>query len=297
MELNISEKELFGRLEEARKKLFFEREKRIHPGKDDKILTDWNGLMIAALAKAYGVFDEPVYLEAAKKGAEFIFNTMESEDGRLLHRYRDGDAAIRANVDDYVFLIWALIELYEADFNVKYLEKALELNRVLLEHFWDDKDGGFYFTPDDGEKLIVRQKEIYDGAVPSGNSVSMLNMIRLARLTGNNDLEKKAWKVGNAFSDEAKKIPVAHTQLMVALDFAVGPSFEVVIVGNPESEDTKELLKELRTVFLPGKAVVLKSTEEPAADIAGFTENLKAIDNKATVYVCSNYKCKSSNDR
>jgi len=291
--LKMPEKELKEKLEIVREKLFLERKKRVHPYKDDKILTDWNGLMIAAFAKGAQVFDDPLYLEAAKRALSFIFEHMTDEKRRLLHRYRDGEAGLTGNIDDYAFLIWGLLELYETDFDVRYLKRAIELNDILIKHFWDQEKGGFYFTPDYGEKLIIRQKEVYDGAIPSGNSVSVLNLLRLSRITGKEDFEEKAYRTGKTFSVEVKKLPLAHTCLMAALDFALGPSFEVVIAGEAGKEDTGDLLKELRKNFLPCKIVLLSSKEEGygITDIAGFTKNLSTVDNKATVYVCSNYTC------
>jgi uncharacterized protein YyaL (SSP411 family) len=294
-ESGMAEPELEERLEAAREKLFAYREKRPHPHKDDKILTDWNGLMIAALAKAAQAFDEPKYAKAAQRAAEFIQEHLGSPEGRLLHRYRDGQAAVPAHLDDYAFLIWGLIELYETSFDVKNLQAALDLNREVIEHFWDDKRGGFYFTSDDAEKLLVRQKEIYDGAVPSGNSVQMLNLSRLGRMTGNADFEEKAAQVGRAFSKTAAQAPSAFTQLMVGLDFAVGPSHEVVIAGDPRAADTRGMLRALRTPFVPNKVVLLRPNDEPAPEItrlAEFTRNQSGLQGKATVYVCRNFRCR-----
>lgn len=293
--LGLPMPELERRVEAAREKLFSVREKRVHPHKDDKILTDWNGLMIAALSKGAQAFGEPKYAEAAKRALGFILENMRKPDGRLLHRYRDGEAGIQGNLDDYAFLIWGLIELYEATFEVEYLKNALDLNDKQIEHFWDDHDGGFYFSADDGEELIVRQKEIYDGAIPSGNSVSMLNLLRLGRITANFELEKKAAQIGRSFSKTVKQYPSAYTQLMAALDFGLGPSYEVVIAGNPEAQDTKAMLQALRKEFLPNKVVLLRDTAKEKTDItavAGFTKNQSSLGGKATVYVCLNYECK-----
>ncbi len=286
--------ELESRVDSAREKLFSVREKRVHPYKDDKILTDWNGLMIAALAKGGQIFGEVKYVEAAERGAEFILKNMRNGDGRLLHRYREGEAGIQANVDDYAFLIWGLLELYEATFDIAYLKTALDLNTDLIEHFWDSENGGFYFTPDDGEDLIVRQKEIYDGAVPSGNSVAMLNLLRLGRMTANSDLEQKAAKIGRAFSKRVKQAPMAYTQLTVALDFGLGPSYEVIIAGNSQSDDTKNMLNALRKGFIPNKVVLLRPTERESPEIthiAEFTRDQLGLNGRATAYVCRNYEC------
>jgi uncharacterized protein YyaL (SSP411 family) len=295
-DLKMSEQDLRHRLESAREKLFTVREKRIHPHKDDKVLTDWNGLMIAALAKGSRAFGEPVYAEAAENAVNFIFEQMRKPDGRLLHRYRDGDAGITASVDDYAFLIWGLVELYEATFKANYLKTALDLNEDMLKHFWDEKGGGFFFTPDDGEDLIVRKKEIYDGAVPSGNAVAMLNLLRLGRFTGNSDLEEKAGRIGRAFSKAVKQFPSGYTQFLVAVDFGIGPSYEVVIVGKSEANDTKEMLKALRSRFIPNKVTLFRPTEIQSPDIdslAEFIKHQKSINGKATAYVCMNYACKS----
>jgi len=294
-DLNMSQQDLQAHLEGIRQKLFDYREKRIHPMKDDKILTDWNGLMIAALAKGAQAFDEPEYAEAACRAADFIIGNIRKPDGRLLHRYRDGRAGVEANLDDYAFLVWGLIELYEAIFKTKYLKVALELTGDMVRHFWDEDGGGFYLTPDDGESLFVRKKEIYDGAIPSGNSVAMLNLLRLGRMTATSDLEEKAARIGSAFSRSVKQLPSAHTQLMVALDFGIGPCYEVVIVGKAQAEDTMAMVKALRTRFLPNKVVLLNHGERRSPEIAKlaeFTKNQLSIDGRATAYVCMNYNCK-----
>ncbi|ODS31639.1 MAG: hypothetical protein SCARUB_03245 [Candidatus Scalindua rubra] len=283
------------RIETARQKLFTARNERIRPHRDDKVLTDWNGLMIAAMAKGAQVFDEPKYADAARRATDFILTDMRRPDGRILHRYRDGQAAILANVDDYVFLIWGLLELYETIFDVHYLQTALDMNKELVEYFWDEQEGGFYFTADDAEELIVRQKEIYDGAIPSGNSVAVLNLFRLARITADSDLEDKANKIMLTFSKDVKSVPSGYTQMMIALGFGIGPSYEVVIVGNPQSGDTKDMLNSLRKHFIPNKVVLLRPVDQEAPDIthlAKFTENQSSIDGKATAYVCLDYACK-----
>ena len=180
-EFGMTLPEFRKRLESVRRKLFAYRNKRIHPAKDRKILTDWNGLMIAALAMGARILDEPVYTDAAKRAVDFIFSCIHSSGEQLRHRYYDGEYAVTANLDDYVFFIQGLLELYETTFDVDYLKNALSLNEYVIKHFWDDKNGGFFFTSDKGESLLVRQKEIYDGAIPSGNSIAMLNLLRLGR--------------------------------------------------------------------------------------------------------------------
>ncbi len=215
----------------------------MHPHKDDKILTDWNGLMIAALARGAQVFDEPAYSEAACRAMDFILQSLQTKDGRLLHRYREGEAAFEANVDDYSFVVWALLELYEATFHTKYLQKALEYHSHLFSHFHDDKNGGFFFTSSDAEELLTRPKELYDGAIPSGNSVAFINALRISRITGDADADKRAHEIYRAFRAQADAMPTAFTQFLCGLDFAIGPSSEVIIAGDMDKTDTRELLR------------------------------------------------------
>jgi len=293
-DLSMSVPDLRARIEEVREELFAYREKRIHPHKDDKILTDWNGLMIAALAKGAQVFDEARYASAARRAADFILKNVRTSEGRLLHRYRDGEAALTAHVDDYTFLIYGLLELYEATFEVYYLETALRLKEDLIRHFWDHENGGFYFTADDGERLLVRQKEIYDGVVPSGNSVAMLNLLRLGRITASADFEEKAAKIGRAFYGNVSQLPSAYTQLMAAADFAIGPSYEVVIAGDLQADDTRQMLDAIRGIFVPNKIVILHPADQkhPSIDdIVPFIKDHSSIDGKATAYVCLDYNC------
>ena len=289
----MSEEEFMERIDKARVTLFNEREKRIHPYKDDKILTDWNGLMIAALAKAGRVFDEPQYTQAAEKAVNFILKDMRIDNGELLHRYRNGEAGITANVDDYAFFIWGLLELYESTFDIKYLKTALSLQSEMDKDFWDEKNGGYYFTSDHAEELIARQKEIYDGAIPSGNSVAGLNLLKFSRITGDVEYEKKAAKLGKAFSETIERGPMAYTLFMTGLDFGLGPSYEVVIVGDPQADDTKAMIEALRKTYNPSKVVLLRGKEKDSdiTTVAEFTKGQLAIDDKATAYVCLNHVC------
>jgi uncharacterized protein YyaL (SSP411 family) len=292
--MEMSEKDLQKKVADALKKLFTVRKKRIHPHKDDKILTDWNGLMIAALAKGAKVLHEPRYVQASKKAANFILKTLRSQDGRLMHRYRDGEVAVLGNLDDYAFLIWGLRELYEVTFELSYLQSALELQVLMLQHFWDDQAGGFYFTPDDGEPLFVRQKEIYDGAIPSGNSVAMLNLLALGRITAQPEFEQKAKMIGAVFSGGVRQMPSVYTQLMNAVA-GVGPSYEVIIAGNSKAADTRAMAQSLWKYFVPNKIVLLRPTDVKSpkiVKIAAYTQNQTDINGKATAYVCTNYNCK-----
>jgi uncharacterized protein YyaL (SSP411 family) len=295
-ELGLSEKQLQSRLEAGREKLYRARKKRIHPLKDDKILTDWNGLMIAALAKAGKVLDNQEYTDAAAKAADFILQNLTDEAGRLLKRYRKGKAGLAAHLNDYAFMVWGLLELYQSSFKIEFLKDAIALNEKMLSHFWDEENGGLYMTADDGEKLLVRSKEIYDGAIPSGNSVAVYNLLRLSHMTGQTGYSEKAERIIKAFSASVKQYPAGHSQLMVALEYALNPNFEVVIVGKSRREDTVSMLAALRKPFLPQKVVLFRPMDRQASkditDIARFTEPMSAINGQATAYVCQEFACK-----
>jgi uncharacterized protein YyaL (SSP411 family) len=297
-ELGLPLSELEERVAGIKQKLFAEREKRVRPHRDDKILTDWNGLIVAALAKGARVLDEPAYAEAAERVARFILESVRDSDGRLLHRWRDGEAAVKGNLDDYAFLTCGLVELYETTFKPEYLRTALELTDDMIRHFRDEDAGGFFFTPDDGEELLVRPREIYDGAVPSGNSVAMLNLLRLARLTGRPELEDEAAAVGRAFSRQVAKAPANYAMLMAAVDFSVGQSYEVVIVGEPEADDTRAMLDAVGRAFVPSAVVLFISADKDAAEMAVLAElapyatDFEVIGGKAAAYVCFNHTCK-----
>ncbi len=286
-------------LDDIRKKLFDAREKRVHPHKDDKILTDWNALMIAALARGAQVFDDASYTHAAMRAMDFIVQKMQNKEGRLLHRYRDGEAAINGNVDDYTFVVWALLELYEATFETRFLIKALEYQSHLHAFFRDEKDGGFFFTPADAEALLMRPKELYDGAIPSGNSVAFLNALKLSRITGDVEMDERAHEIYRAFPAHAGAAPTAFVQFLCGLDFAIGPANEVVIVGHPNHSDTRMMIKAFRKPFAPNKIVVFRPESSGQTDIetvAPYVQSYSCIPGRATAYVCANFSCKAPTD-
>jgi hypothetical protein len=291
-EMKLPAEELKKKIDSARSRLFEARERRIHPHKDDKILTDWNGLMIAAIARGAQVLGDKAYADAAEQAVEFILKKMRQPDGRLRHRFRDGEAGIGAILDDYAFMVWGLIETYEATFDARYLTTALELNKDMIRHFWDQRGGGLYFTSDDAENLIVRKKEVYDGALPSGNAVAMLNLLRLSRYTGDAGLEEQAFELQRAFSEQVRQFPSGYTQFLSAVDFSLSSSHEVVISG---SLGAKEMLDALRSRFSPNQVLLFRPAGEESAGIdavAAFAKNYGSVDGKATAYVCSGQSCK-----
>ena len=193
-------------------------------------------------------------------------------------------------------MIWGLLELYEATFDVDYLNKALKLNDVMMADFWDTQSGGFFFTSETSEPLLIRQKEGYDGAIPSGNSVSMHNLLRLGRITGNSRFEEMASGIGRVLSADAERSPAAYTQLMISLDFALGPSYEVVVAGDSRNQATQKILKAIRVPFAPNKVVIFRPTEvatpeiDKIAPLQGYQDDNKG---KANIFVCSGLKCQS----
>lgn len=292
-ELKIPVDEVESRVKLAKEKLLSVRNKRKRPAKDDKVLTDWNGLMIAALAKGFQVFGDEKYLKAAERAADFILKSLYSPDIRLLHRYREEKSGISGTADDYSFLIHGLIELYEAGFKLNYLKAALCLNREFLEHFWDPIQGGFFFTADDSESLIFRKKEFADAAIPSGNSIEMLNLLRLSRITADPKLEDRSQGLERAFSNLVGKIPSGYTQFLSALDFGLGPAYQVVITGKHESQDTEHMLEELWAYFIPNKVLVFRpeGKDPEITTLAKYAKEQVPIEGKATAYVCQNYQC------
>ncbi|MBF0607071.1 MAG: thioredoxin domain-containing protein [Candidatus Magnetobacterium sp. LHC-1] len=198
--------------------LLQKRRQRIAPFKDTKILTDWNGLMIGALAVAARVVNEPLYLDAAKTATDFILTAMSAPDGRLRHCYKDGNSSIDATLDDYAFLVYGLTELYESSLNADYLHEAGRLNKVMIDDFQDTSGGGFYMTPSGNTELPVRPKDVYDGAYPSGNSLALVNLVRLSRLTADTELKAKAHRLISVFATTVQQAPLAYTMFLNGVD-------------------------------------------------------------------------------
>ncbi|MFB3889816.1 MAG: thioredoxin domain-containing protein [Candidatus Bathyarchaeia archaeon] len=283
-ELGLTLDELILRIGGIQRALMAARDKRVRPSKDDKILTDWNGLMIAALAKASQVLNDERYLQAAVKTADFVLSQMRGEDGTLFHRYVKGERAVEGFLDDYAFLAFGLLEVYEASFQERYLQAASQLMENMVARFWDEKDGGFFFTAKRDESTLPRMKQVYDGAIPSGNSVAALNLLRLAVLTDKKAYRDLVDRIRGVFAEEVKAAPWAHTFMLTALDFAVGPAYSVILVGDLGEKDTDYMLVALRRHYLPNTVVSLK---QPGLAGLGYEK----IDGKATAYVCRDQTC------
>ncbi len=283
-ELKIPEEKLKDKIENWRKRLFSERKKRVHPLKDTKILTDWNGLVIAGLSVASGI--DKKYLKTARKAVDFILKNMKQSDGRLLHRYKDGVAEIDGFLSDYAYFIWGLIELYEKSFEEKYLIEAVNFTETVIKHFYDSK-GGFFDTPDFGEELIVRPKESYDGAIPSANSVMVYNLFRLYRLTGNILYKNLAEKSLDCFSEKINSIPSGYSMMVLAHMWQTTPGRDIVITGERTEEITDRLIRK----FAPFDTVIVKKNSQ----IDSISSHFKNIQpsKELKVYLCENFSCSS----
>ncbi len=279
-------------LKVMRQKLFEYRKKRIHPYKDDKILTSWNGLMISAFVKGGRALGNEALIQAASGCADFLLTNM-LKNGKLLRRYRNGDAAIEAFQEDYAFLALALFDLYEATFNARWLRECKKLTDLMLELFWDESAGGFFYTSKEGEKLIARAKEYYDGAVPSGNSIAAMLLIRLARVTGDSQYETKAQRTVRSNAEGLVKYPSGFPAMLMAYDFALGPTREVIITGDFASSRFHEFKKMVDKGFDPW-TVAVGYPDKNSTEIEGLVPYLKHQPKHAgetAVYVCKNFQC------
>ena len=289
----VSADDARARLAAARGTLLAARGRRQRPHRDEKILTDWNGLMIAALAYGARVLEEPRYAEAARQAGDFLLQHVRGR-GELLHRYRDGQAGIPGFLDDYAFLAWGLTDLYEATLDARWLAEAKRLTSEMVRLFWDEERGGFFLSGELNERLIAKTRELYDGALPSGNSVAALNLVRLGQLTMDKPLQTRAQRLFEAFSGQVAQAPHAFPQFLIALDRWLGPSQEIVIAGDPAAADTRAMLQAVHQRFLPRAVLVLHPTGEAASAIEAlvpFVETQQPQGGKATAYVCENYLC------
>ena len=283
-----TEQGLSEQVDGIRRRLLAAREHRVRPFLDDKILTDWNGLMIAALAKAGRVLHEPAYVAAAKQSADFLLHSMQHEDGVLWHRYRHEQVGIRAHLDDYAFLTWGLIELYEANFDASYLADAMRLNHTMMDLFAAE-DGGFYGTAKDGEALLVRPMEAWDGALPSGNAVAADNLLRLARMSGEMTLEDAAYRVLHRFAPLMQKAPMGLTHLLSAWRFAQAEGTEIVFAGSRTTAEGNAMQQAWNDVYAPDAVAVWR--DDGSMKLIPFVQQQTPIHGKVTAYVCHHFQC------
>ncbi|MBI2804789.1 MAG: thioredoxin domain-containing protein [Planctomycetes bacterium] len=287
--------ELQTRLMGCREKLLKIRGKRIWPARDEKILTAWNGLMIASFAKAAQVLEKPEYAQAAARASDFILTTMRKADGRLWRTtLGDAPAKLDAYLEDYAYFLDALVTLYEATFEQRWIESARSLAGVMIEQFWDDAEGGFFYTGKDHETLIARGKDPHDNATPSGNSMAVTALLRLAKLTGDKDLFDKAERTLQLFRGLMERSPMAAGQMLCALDFHLGPVKEIAVIGDADHPDVIEVLKMLRRPFRPHQVLAWANgrPESAAANALPLLKG-KAARGGVTTYVCEGFVCQA----
>lgn len=288
--------ELERELAQSRAELLKVRDQRVRPGKDDKILVSWNALMIDALARSGAALDEPRYLAAAGNAADFLLAKLRRPDGRLLHSWRHGHAKLDAYLDDYAYLVNALVSLYEATFEERWIDRAVELADGMLAHFADKQGSGFFFTADDHEQLIARNKDLHDSSVPSGNAMAATGLVRLGKLTGRQDYLEAARGTLQMMAALLEKTPNAAAQALIALDLLLGPTPEIVIVGDLQQPATKDALQSLRQRFLPNQVVACRPVNGSGArssHLDPLFEGRTGGSGGPTVYICQDFACQA----
>lgn len=279
------------RLASARKKLLEARAKRVPPGLDDKILAEWNGMMIASLARGGAVLGEQHYIDAAAKAADFVLEKQRA-DGRLLRAYRDGRKLETAFLTDYACMIDGLIELYEATFDKRWLDRAIELNRTVVEHYHDEAGGGFYFTADDHEQLLTRSKDVRDSATPSGNSVQLMNLLRLSAMLGDESLRAMAEKTIEHFATQVMQSPGAGERFLAAVEFALVGPVELAMVGDPADPRAQALIRQVNQTYLPNRVMMLSNPADALSGVSSpLLQDRPLVDGAPAAYVCRNYAC------
>ena len=283
-------KEIESLVSDAKGKLFQEREKRIKPFRDEKILTSWNGLMLSGLAEAIKISPHPSYLETTNRTVDFIFTKM-FRDGRLLHTYKSGTAKILGYLDDYAFLAAGLLDLFEATVNRAHLDRALELAGIMLHEFWDEAGGGFFYTGRSHERLIAQSKPIFDGSIPSGNAVATQVLLRLYHYTGKEDYLKRAERILRAYYNAMENQPFGFAHMLAALDFYLQKPKEVVLVGDKKDPETAALLTKIHSLYLPNMTLQLANPDDSLEKVSSLLAGKKQFEGKPTVYVCHNFTC------
>jgi uncharacterized protein YyaL (SSP411 family) len=276
-------------LAEGQKRLFAEREKRVKPGRDEKILTSWNGLMISSFVDGFKTTGNEPYLNGAKEATRFILEKMRKE-GHLMRVFNKGKFQVKGYSEDYAFFIQALIDLYEATFEIDWLKEAEHLNGRMIQQFWDERNGGFFFTGKENETLIARSKNPYDNATPSSNSVAVFNLIRLGYLTGDESLKRKAEQILHLFYNFFSEHPSGFSHMLSSLSFYLSPE-EIGIIGSKNDHRTQSMLREIYLAYLPNKILSLKDPQEPAGGNWFPFLIEKGVTEVPTTFVCKEFTC------
>jgi uncharacterized protein YyaL (SSP411 family) len=283
-------KDIEALITNAKQALFREREKRIKPFRDEKVITSWNGLMLSGLAEAIRISPRPAYLEAANRTLQFIFTKL-FQEGRLLHTYKEGKAKLLAYLDDYAFLAVGLLDLYETTFETSALGRAIELAETMLDEFWDENDGGFFYTGKSHEQLISRTKPVFDGSIPSGNAMATQLLLRLHHFTGKDNYLKSAESVLRAHHNAMESQPFGFAHLLCALDYYLEKPKEIVLVGDREDPNTAELVTQIHSLYLPNRTLQVIGPEKSLEAVSPLLKGKTQIKGRPTVYVCHNYTC------
>ncbi len=289
-EAGMSEEKLREALKRSRTRLFDERERRVHPGRDDKIITSWNGLMLAAFAEAGAVLGRTDFLDAARKNAGFVLDRMRL-DGRLLRSFKDGQAKLNGYLEDYAFLADALLVLHEATLEARWLKEAIDLADGMVDLFWDEVAGQLYDTGRDHEELVIRPRDISDNAIPSGSSMAASVLLRLAVITGSSDHARRATASLRSMREFMGRAPMGSGHWLGALDFYLSTPKEIAIVGGVGEADTSALLSEVHRRFLPNSVVVGSAGDDGLPNGLPLLEGRDRLNGAATAYVCENYAC------
>ena len=276
-------------LEEGRRKLHAVREKRVRPGRDEKILTSWNGLMISSFVDGFKMTGNEQYLNGAREAARFILQGMR-ENGYLMRVYNKGKRQVKGYSEDYAIFIQALIDLYEATFELGWLKEAVELNERMIHQFSDEKNGGFFFTGKENESLIARSKNPYDNVIPSANSIAVFNLIRLGYLTGEESLKQRAEQILQLFYNFLDQHPSGFTQMLSGLSFFLNPE-EIGIIGSKNDPKTKSMVKEIYLTYLPNKILSLRDPQEPMEGNWFPFLMEKGIQEVPTTFACKGFTC------
>jgi uncharacterized protein YyaL (SSP411 family) len=288
----VTLEELSASLDRSRQILFAAREKRVKPARDEKVLTAWNGLMLASFAEAAAVLDRSDYLEAAQRNARFVLDNLR-RDQLLLRTYKDGQAKLNAYLEDYAFFIDGLVTLFETSGELLWIDEARALTNKMIEEFWDDEDGGFFFTGRSHEDLIVRSKDFFDNATPAGNSVAVEVLLRVGLLTDNSDYQRRATTILRLMAATMQRYPSGFGRILCALDFHLGRPQEIAIIGAAGAQETRLLLNEIWQLYLPNKVVAQSSPNDTAgAEVIPLLRDRPQLNGQATAYVCEHFTCK-----
>ncbi|CAN5813067.1 thioredoxin domain-containing protein [soil metagenome] len=278
-------------VERSRRRLFKLRGNRVKPDRDEKILTAWNGMMLASFSEAAAILDRPDYFEIARRNARFVLENLRRK-GLLLRTYKAGTAKLNAYLEDYAFLSDGLLTLYEASGEREWFEATISITKKMIEEFWDDQEGGFFYTGRSHENLIVRSKDYFDNATPSGNSVAAEVMLRLATLTDNDDYRRRSVTILRLIADSLHRYPSGFGRALCALDFHLGTPKEIAIIGDHDSPQTRALLNAIWQPYLPNKVVAQAAPgDSKSLELIPLLRGRGLLNNSAAAYVCEHFTC------